>query len=103
MYADGFFLVISRSIFDFRDFESVSVREIRCREKNPPVCINMGYAELIERAIAQTFIPVVDDRRSFIGIVTRTSVMRQLAADMKLIPCDKLFCGQTEKDRITVL
>ena len=87
---------------DFRDLESVFLRDIICGEKNPPVCINISYAELVERAITQNFIPVIDDRNSFIGIVTKTSVMRQLAIDLKQIQYEKLFCEQTQTDHITV-
>jgi CBS domain-containing protein len=35
--------------------------------------------ELLEQAMQQSFIPVVDDRGAFIGIVTRQTIMRKLA------------------------
>ena len=35
--------------------------------------------ELLEQAMRQSFIPVVDDRGAFIGIVTRQAIMRKLA------------------------
>ena len=34
--------------------------------------------ELLDRAMRQSFIPVVDDRGAFVGIVTRQTIMRKL-------------------------
>ena len=76
---------------DFRDFEAVFVRDFLCNGNNPPVRIGTSYIELVERAINQNFIPVIDDRDSFIGIVTRKSVIRQLSVDLKQFQYEKLF------------
>ena len=86
---------------DFRDFESVFVRDFLCKGKNPPVRIGTSYFELVERAISQNFIPVVDDRDSFIGIVTRKAVVRQLSADLKQVHYEKLFDDQFETEYVT--
>jgi predicted transcriptional regulator len=72
------------------------LREILSQEKDPPVCINTSHAELVERTMDRNFIPVTDDRNSFIGIVTRVSVMRQLVMDMKQIQYEELFDEQLE-------
>ena len=34
--------------------------------------------ELLERAMEQSFVPVVDDRGAFMGIVTRQTILRRL-------------------------
>ena len=81
----------NKKTVDFRDFESVFVREFLCKGNNPPVRIGTSYFELVERAIEQNFIPVIDDRDSFIGIVTRKSVIRQLSADLKRVQFENLF------------
>ncbi|MBQ2987674.1 MAG: CBS domain-containing protein [Clostridia bacterium] len=83
---------------DFRDLESVFVRDFLCKGKNPPVRIGTSYCELVERAIEQNFIPVIDDRDSFIGIVTRKSVIRRLSADLKQVQYEKLFDDLQETD-----
>lgn len=80
-----------RKSVDFRDFESVYVRDFLCKGKNPPVRIGTNYFELVEKAIRQNFIPVIDDRDSFIGIVTRQTVIQQLSADLKQVQYEKLF------------
>ena len=83
---------------DFRDLESVFVRDFLCKGKNPPVRIGTSYCELVERAIEQNFIPGIDDRDSFIGIVTRKSVIRRLSADLKQVQYEKLFDDLQETD-----
>ena len=45
---------------------------------NPAVRVDVSMAELLERAMRQSFIPVVDDRGAFVGIVTRQNIIRQL-------------------------
>ena len=44
--------------------------------KNPSVLITASIEELLMRAMNQNFIPVVDDRNLFIGIVTRRDVIQ---------------------------
>jgi hypothetical protein len=87
---------------DFRDFESIFLQDFLCRGNNPPVRIGTSYIELVDRAINQNFIPVIDDRDSFIGIVTRKSVIRQLSADLKQVQYEKLFEDSKEMNCITV-
>ena len=48
--------------------------------KNPSVLITATIEELLMRAMNQNFIPVVDDRNLFIGIVTRKDVINHLYA-----------------------
>lgn len=45
---------------------------------NPAVRIDVTLHELLERAMQQSFIPVVDDRGAFVGIVTRQNIIRRL-------------------------
>lgn len=45
-------------------------------DRNPAIRITSPIDELIMRALNQNFIPVVDDRDLFIGIVTRRSVIK---------------------------
>ena len=45
-------------------------------DKNPPIKISSSMDDLLNRALAQNFIPIVDDRNLYIGIVTRQAVIR---------------------------
>ncbi len=66
---------------DIRETENLPLREVLRIDKNPPVRIDTKPSDLIERASHQNFIPVVDDRECFIGIVTRKAIIESLAAD----------------------
>lgn len=61
---------------DLRQAESVRIMEFDHRRDNIPVKVNTSMYELIERAGEQNFIPVVDDKNTFIGIVTRRAIMK---------------------------
>ncbi len=58
------------------ELEDLYVKDILRPEHNPPVDISTGMEELLNRAMNQNFIPVVDDLGSFIGIVTRKDIIR---------------------------
>ena len=42
---------------------------------NPAVTVDVTMDELMQRAANQNFIPVVDDRNKFIGIITRKDIL----------------------------
>lgn len=63
--------------------EKAPLRTVLRGEFNPPVDIRVTMEELLERAMHQSFVPVVDDRGAFVGIVTRQAVLRGLAAEKK--------------------
>ena len=81
----------NHKIVDFRDFETISLKELLQKDKNPPVRINTSYIQLLECAANQNFIPVIDDRDSFIGIVTRKALITQFSAELKQYRYEELF------------
>lgn len=56
--------------------ETLYIRDILSIDRNPPLRINASIAEVISRAMRQNFIPVIDDREYFSGIVTRQDIIR---------------------------
>ena len=70
---------------DIRDMESILMRDVLSIDKNPPVRIDTKEEELLFRAAKQNFIPVIDDRECFIGIVTRRAIIESLAGQKKLV------------------
>ena len=59
--------------------------EIPRRKDHLPVRVTTSMRDLIERAANQNFVPVVDDKDTFIGLITRKSIinycMRELFSD----------------------
>jgi CBS domain-containing protein len=62
------------------DLSHYSVMNIERHSDNRPVGINEKAEGLLEAAITQNFVPVIDDSNTFIGIVTRQKIMRHIAA-----------------------
>ena len=72
------------SLLDNRDNslraqEKLPLKSIIRPDFHPAVSVRVTMEELLEQAMRQSFIPVVDDRGVFIGIVTRQTIMRKLA------------------------
>lgn len=51
------------------------LKEIPCRLQNKTVSIDAQIVDLITLAIAQNFVPVVDDQDKFIGIIRRREII----------------------------
>ena len=59
-----------------RQAEAHKITEISRRKDNVPVRVTTSMHDLIDRASTQNFVPVVDDKDAFIGIVTRRSIIQ---------------------------
>ena len=64
--------------YSIRDFEDMEINQIISKGANPPVNINASAEELISRITDYNFVPVVDCRNYFVGIITRKSVINYL-------------------------
>ena len=60
---------------DLKKAETHRIMEISRRKDNVPVRVNTSMQNLVERAIAQNFVPVVDDKDTFIGLITRKAIV----------------------------
>ena len=65
-----------RCELDIHKAEHIRIMEIAHRKDNTPVTVDAPMEALLERASKQNFIPVVDDKNTFIGIVTRRSIIK---------------------------
>lgn len=83
--SEGDFLwhILDRKNNSLREQEMLFVKEVLRENFNPAVKIGVSMEELLERAMQQNFVPVVDDRDFFIGIVTRQSIIRNLTTMKK--------------------
>ena len=60
---------------DMRQAEARRIMEISRRKDHVPVRVTTSMHDLVERAITQNFVPVVDDKDTFIGLITRKSII----------------------------
>ena len=68
--------------FDLRQAEELSIMDIPHQKDYLPVSVSTDMRDLLLKAMDQNFVPVVDDRDSFIGIVTRKSILAQYVASV---------------------
>jgi len=61
---------------DIRQAEARRIMEITRRKDHVPVRVTTGMQDLVARASSQNFVPVVDDKDAFIGIVTRGAIIK---------------------------
>lgn len=61
---------------DMRQAEARRIMEITRRRDNIPVRVTTGMQDLVTRASTQNFVPVVDDKDTFIGIITRSAIIK---------------------------
>ena len=62
------------AIESLEDFKLTDVKLNKI--KNQPISINSAIEDLIIRSMETNFVPIVDDRGIFIGIVTRRSIIK---------------------------
>ena len=60
---------------DMRQAEAHKIMSITRRKDYRPVRVTTDMRELVAKASTQNFVPVVDDKDAFIGIVTRSSIV----------------------------
>ena len=61
--------------FDMRQAEARRIMEIERRWDNIPIRVTTSMHELVHRATYQNFVPVVDDKDTFIGLITRKAII----------------------------
>lgn len=59
-----------------KKLEKMTLRDILQNGKVMPVCIDTDMEQLLGQAQMQNFVPVIDDRSVFIGIITRSDIIK---------------------------
>ena len=71
------------SITNMKDAENFSIMAIPRRATYKPVHANSNMEDLLDRAINQNYVPVVDDQGYFIGIITRKEIIKYCYKELK--------------------
>lgn len=64
---------------DFAKCQETRIRDALKLKYYPPVPIDMHIPEVVDLLVSYNFLPVVDDRDSFVGIVTRNKILKKLS------------------------
>ncbi len=67
--------IIDEDTWDIRDFEKVKITSIIDKNRYKSVKVNADIEDLLQLIMNQNFVPVVDDRDVFMGIITRSRVI----------------------------
>ena len=71
------------NITDLKQMEDVSIMAIPRRATYKPVHADADMENLLDRAINQNYVPVIDDKGSFIGIITRKEIIKYCYKEMQ--------------------
>ena len=79
--SEGDFLrhLLQTETVDLKVHEQYKIREIMRQDFCPPLTIVASLEDVLEQIQKQNFVPIVDDRNCFCGIVTRRDVIKYLA------------------------
>ena len=79
--------IVRKHDFNMAKAEKVPLTEIKRRMRVEPVSIDMKIEDLMLKSMEQNFVPVIDDKKKFIGIVTRKDILQYCFE--KLDKCDR--------------
>lgn len=82
---DFLYYIADHPHFLEEDLKTVEISDLIRKEFMPPVSFNVSMSELFQRSLEQNYVPVVDDRNIFIGIVTRKSIISYLMKEVSLV------------------
>lgn len=68
---------------DLKKAEDVPITSFKRRNDYRPIRVDSDMEDLLDKALKQNFVPVVDDQKNFIGIVTRRDIMQYFCSPHK--------------------
>lgn len=69
-----------------KKLEHMTIRDLIQMGKVKPVCIDTNMEQLLGQAQNQNFVPVIDDRSVFIGIITRSDIIKYFVKKQLEVP-----------------
>ena len=73
---DLLWAIKNKNLSDIYSMERVCIMDIPHRKDHTPVPVDTKIDDLMIKTVEQNFVPVVDDRGTFIGIVTRKAILQ---------------------------
>lgn len=81
--SEGDFLqhILKTGTTDIKEQEKYRIKDILRRDFCPALSIEAEFDDVVEASLRQNFVPVVDDRNTLCGIVTRRSLIAEMASE----------------------
>lgn len=73
----------NRADLNLKSAEEVPIASFERRTDYTPIRVDSDMEDLLDKAMRQNFVPVVDDQKNFIGIVTRRDIMQYICSSGK--------------------
>ena len=73
----------NRADLNLKSAEEVPITSFERRTDYTPIRVDSDMEDLLDKAMRQNFVPVVDDQKNFIGIVTRRDIMQYICSSCK--------------------
>ena len=70
--------IVSNNDISIEDLKDDKLIDLPRRHDVPPVKVDADIEDLLDQIVNHNFVPVVDDRKVLMGIVTRRKVMQEL-------------------------
>ena len=92
---------------NLQDAEDMPIMSIPRKRDNKCVSVDTDMEERIAAAMRQNFVPVIDGKNSFIGLIKRNSIIQfcydQYKNSLRQEPqvCMKISCRENEKKTLT--
>lgn len=80
---DMLWYIKNNAFLNLLDAEDIPLQKVKRRRDNKAVSISEDIESLWEKVMNQNFVPVVDDDRVFIGIVTRRDLMAHIVKEYR--------------------
>ena len=69
----------------YEELRDTPIKDLIRNDFTPPMMIDATLDELFAQSLKQNFVPIVDDRNIFIGIVTRSNILKYLMKTQKKV------------------
>ncbi|MGN0170441.1 MAG: CBS domain-containing protein [Lachnospiraceae bacterium] len=80
---DMLWYIKNNAFLNLLDAEDIPLQKVKRKRDNKAVSISEDIESLWEKVMNQNFVPVVDDDRVFIGIVTRRDLMAHIVKEYR--------------------
>ena len=71
----------NRGDLNLKAAEETPITSFKRRANYTPVRVDSDMEDLLDKAMRQNFVPVIDDQKNFIGIVTRRDIMQYICSE----------------------
>lgn len=87
----------NRNDLSLKEAECVSVMKVKRKWDNEPVDVDVNMEDLLNKAMNQNFVPVIDGEKCFIGIITRKDLIQYLCKKLVMVQLEAGGMGIDQK------